>query len=89
MTIQPEIQPCCGNCRFSTPAVNNGKINFKQRICKRNPPAALIVPGPQGPLLQSMWPSLDITAHCFSHEPMAVMVLEPPLPGEIKPETEQ
>lgn len=83
-----ENQPCCGTCRFSTTAINNGQINFKQRVCKRGPPAAIIVPGPKGPMLQSMWPSLDVSAYCFSYEPMGEAV-ELPLPGENKPEAVQ
>lgn len=63
------LNATCGNCRFSVPARGpKGEIDFKTRWCRRNPPTPIIVPGPQGPVVKALWPTLHVTDACFSHE---------------------
>lgn len=65
----------CGNCRFSIVSQDqNGKINFRQRVCKKNPPTPILITTPQGILQNNMWPSLAATDRCFSHEPLAAVI---------------
>lgn len=76
----------CGNCRFSLPAKNaDGTLNFTQRWCRWGPPVAMWMPTKTGPVLQSMWPTLDASAVCGQHQfPGNAEAL----PGERKPEAE-
>lgn len=77
------MTPTCGNCRFSLPGKNpDGTINFAVRWCRHSPPVPIWMPGKTGPMLQSMWPSLDSNSVCGQHQfPEGS---EPLLPGETK-----
>lgn len=81
-----ETQTCCGNCRFSRAAVDpQGKIDFKRRFCRWGPPTPILLPTPQGPQINNLWPTLWTTDVCGRHESTAAELV---LPGENKPEAE-
>lgn len=81
----------CGTCRFSTPALGaDRKIDFARRLCKFLPPHPMLLPRPDGNglTLQFIWPILDTGQNCGQWQGDARMV-DTPLPGEIKPQTEK
>lgn len=77
----------CGNCRFSLPAKNpDGTLDFNQRWCRAVPPTPMWMPTQKGPVLQSMWPTLDANAVCGLHQ---FPGNADALPGERRPEEER
>jgi len=58
----------CATCRWATPFVAPDKtINPQQRQCKRMPPSAVAIHGPQGIQIISIWPIVTITDHCHEY----------------------
>ena len=73
----------CGSCKYSIPAKRaDGAIEFRQRFCRRFPPAPVMVPTAQGPAIQCLWPTLDAGASCWEFTEQGAEVL---LPGEAVP----
>ena len=58
----------CATCRWATSFVAPDKtINPQQRQCKRMPPCAVAIHGPQGVQIMSIWPIVAINDHCHEY----------------------
>lgn len=73
--------PNCFNCRHSqiTKQQQDGTLNFQQRICVESPPQIVIIPAPQGVLMQSVFPIVVQGMLCDRHNPAPVLQAETPV----------
>jgi hypothetical protein len=75
-------------CKFSeTPRDEQGKfvIGAQVRVCKRMPPTPILIPRGPNLSLESAWPVLPLTGHCFEFavNEQAANVVEPN-PGSVQ-----
>lgn len=63
-TAEPPKQRMCLNCEFGIPLRDETGARAPVRLCKRNPPQLLLVPGAEGVDARSQWPVVPETEAC-------------------------
>ncbi len=68
--MDEEIEPTCSNCKFYVP------VALGQGQCKKVPPVPILFPATSlvPAALNSVYPPVPPTEHCYTHEPKAPLV---------------